>query len=131
VRIFAIILMIIPSISYAANWVEIYPDASIWIDTTSVSQKGAYKKAWFKTSHTIAEDGNQFTKYKQYKETKELTYFDCKSHESLTIEIFYYMDTNFLGSYSSPVLPSLFSEVAPDTIGEFELNLVCNKKALR
>jgi hypothetical protein len=126
VRIFTLIMMLIPSISLAANWVEIDPDS--WMDTTSVSQKGAYKKAWFKHIRTKVEDGNQFTNYKQFNETKDLTYFDCKSRESLTIQILYYKDTEFLGSYSSPVLPSLFSEVAPDTMGELELNLVCNKK---
>jgi len=128
-RIIFITLLFIPCIAFAANWVEYNP--GFWIDTNSISQKRNFKKAWFKSKDAKLKDGNAYTGFKQYNETKSLEYFDCKTRESATLEIYYYSDLDFLGSFSARVNPSLFTEVAPDTIGEIDLELACNKQALK
>ena len=118
--------------AYASEWVELagfsgIEVSGISIDVSSIASKSGYKKVWFKMKYVTDQEGNALTEGQRYNNEKDLEYFNCATREIATIQRLYYHDQKYLGKYNVTLTPKLFIEVAPDTIGEVQLGIVCSK----
>ena len=114
------------------NWTYLGSDAAsnvsmFYIDRATISSRAGNKKAWFLTSLTKSEQDNYSGKY--YVSTKYLYLFNCAERTMAVAQVLRYSGKfgtgdNVANQYFQPKAAD-FAEVAPDTIGETWLQLVC------
>lgn len=104
----------------AANWVAVGQDSEkgfyAYVDTESISTQGKYKQA-FNKSISIPKESYVIV----------LNSYDCKSNPrriKFTYITMFDLEGNM--TYSGAIKNSSFSPVLPDSIGEAEVNMICN-----
>jgi hypothetical protein len=113
----------------AAIWVPLgkTPDGTeISMDSTSISPRGKYVKAWFMYSYPDERADALGRKHRSY---KALTLFDCKERTSATQLAIYYAEPTGSGTVawtdSVDFDTMKFRDVVPESIGENNLDLIC------
>lgn len=118
----------------ASEWVAIDAkkgtEGKTEIDLQSISFAKSYRKAWFKQTaeiDTVVPPEAATKTYAMYKSVVSLLYFNCAERTGATLQRLYYdKDQVFVGQTVSHLDPAAFTEVAPDTIGELEMQIVCS-----
>lgn len=120
----------------AADWLYVTDldseGSHLLVDKDSIVRSGQLRKAWFKWSYVVtkAKSVPSYAKFPSgsgsYIETLDLSYFNCAERTTATIQaIFRDKDGEVAGQTTLTVKEATFSEVAPETVGEAMLTLVC------
>jgi hypothetical protein len=115
------------------NWSTVGQDGNgceFFIDASTYSMKGKYRKAWFMQSCKDAK--NVGGMYSTDKSLAFLLYFDCAEQTSATVQTTLYSGEYGTGnpgaSKSHAVSPTLFQEAGPGTFGASWLKMICTSK---
>jgi hypothetical protein len=121
-----VLLAIAPSLAIASDWALL--DINHYIDKNSISTSGKYMKAWFSHTNASPED-MPIAPFKKYLSSKMLRFFNCEERTSSGTQMLYYSAANasgeYLGAWRINASQMQFDEVAPDTLGERDLEYVC------
>lgn len=118
----------------ASDWRQIAegsdPKSVIYLDFQSIASAGSSKqKVWLKQ---VFESEQYFSPYHvsncPYIEIKILTYFNCAERTIAEVQFIHYTKDGGVAR-SLALLPSeyMFSDIAPDSVGEIALSAVCTK----
>jgi hypothetical protein len=129
----ALSLIFICGTANASNWqvVGVGATASALVDANSISRSGKYKKAWVKYSFAADQEASVMTNFKKWRSSTDLIYFSCEERTSGTVQATYYdgimSNGEVVASMNLKLSQVLFSEAAPDTLGEAVLEFACGK----
>jgi hypothetical protein len=124
-KIIFYIFLIIPTLSYASNWVEVTKNAegsSSYVDGQSIKRTGELVTFWSML--------NFATKTKQGDLSfKALSTINCKTREIINKYFYFYDDWNGNGkaTASFPNNDNQWQPIAPDTVNERLLEAICKK----
>ena len=131
VRFFCLLLAFAASApAVAATWIYLIEDTEgtvYTVDIESIAPRGKHKKAWFKTAMKTPQTLS-YPPYKNYQSSKMLYHFDCAEKTSALVQSIYYAGKEtheVVSSQSTDASRAVFTDVAPETIGEVQLNAVC------
>lgn len=121
-------MLLSASVVSASDWASIGETSlSYWyMDKESIAPVDSKMKAWFLVDY-IEEQSNLYGK--KFKSSKHLSYFDCKSKTSVTVQSAIFSENlgegTTVDSYSANKKDLEYIDVMPDTIGETALQAVC------
>lgn len=121
-------MLLSTSMVFASDWVSIGgTSTSDWyMDKESIAPIDGKMKAWFLVDYA-EEQSNIFGK--KFKSTKQLSYFDCQSQTSATVQSALFADNlgngNTVDTYAANKKTLEYIDVMPDSIGEMALQAVC------
>lgn len=106
--------------------------STLVLDKESVAAVGKLRKAWFKWSYSATNQQriplgakNDTATGDLYNDQLSLYYFNCAERTSAMVQSLYRIDGNVVGSFAKPAQAALYSEVAPETVGESMLKAAC------
>jgi hypothetical protein len=121
------LLMALPLAAFASDWLQL--DPNYFIDRSSISSSGKYKKAWFSQTLDSPKDMPVYP-YKKYLSNKILKYFNCEERTTASAQNIFYSEAfsggESVGMWRANIEKLQFDEVAPDTVGERDLLVVCS-----
>lgn len=132
-RIIFLIAILLPSIAYATDWVELgnTPEARIMLDKDSVETFDGKAKAWLKFVYYKKQPAQTVTKGKPFDSSLNQYYLVCstKKYQVLQLNVFYKHEP--VGSFQQHLDLNNFDEAKPDTGVMFLLTRICpaNKPA--
>lgn len=98
------------------------------MDVESVSDSGAYRKAWFKSIFAFAQTVPD-SPLKKYSSEKILWYFDCTQKTSTAVVSAKYDDAmRVVDSVSLKFNTADMTDVVPDSVGETMMRHACGVK---
>lgn len=111
----------------AANWAYVLSTEStpVYIDTSSISIKGKYRKAWFYWEYSQPQKQNSYSQ-DEYDVSKRLFFFHCAERTMATAQSIQSLKGKPVNAHATQFPEMEFSEVAPESIGEVMLNKVCS-----
>lgn len=123
-------LAILASSASASDWNLVYSDQdqSIFVDKSSISMKGKYRKAW---SQWIYVKPKKDIYGSDYAASRNLEYYDCTEKTSSTLQYVTYKTgdiSEVVRPYSYDLKNVRFDDIIPDTIGELLFKYVCEKQ---
>jgi hypothetical protein len=127
----AFLLIFLCGIVHASDWqiLSSSNEKSVFMDFSSVSSSGSYKKAWVQSNFFVGQNFDQFST-KRYSSEKTLFYFDCVGRTLASTQDVKYSKINGDGEVVSSIaykfVPSMLNDVVPDTEGELFLRIACN-----
>lgn len=117
----------------ASNWVTVSQSgtgATIEVDLDSIRSSGGRVKAWTRWSYTTPQEVKHSYPPKTYTSSKDLVVYNCYERSSATIQsTSYSQNGEVVDSRSVADVPSAYSEVVPDSVGESILDAVCGRKS--
>ena len=124
--------LLISHTALAANWVEVGGNSKVtaYVDTQSIRKIGPKVKIWTKWVHTEPVEIKRTYPKKTYMVGKELSVFNCVERTTLTLRAIDYAEVDSLDvvrDASAPDIPSRYTEIAPETIGEIIFNFACKE----
>jgi hypothetical protein len=125
-KLLFVLLLSISSIVYAEySSIGTTDEAEWFINLNTIQQIGQYKRVWIKSEFFTTS--SFFKKYNN-RSTSSYEEFDCreKKYRSLTTRYFFQPDLNGLDNMDNQIKGWNF--VAPNTLPDKLLNIVCNKK---
>lgn len=127
----ALMLTLVPSCLFAADFVEIYRDdaITIFLDTSSIEDQGTYYKAWTKMTRDTLEakkkDSKHFQVDKEVNYTLSLYAYEKNNKRICALAIYVYdNDGNIIKSLNYENYPISWQSVIPDSIGETMIEAV-------
>lgn len=121
-----IALLLMPMAAFAADWVLIgaTQELEIEIDRQSVRPN---KGAWFKYINTPAQSNNCAGTGKKVANSKHYIEANCKEFTLRTKQTIAYSEDGAVLDYCSYSAPkAVFTEYAPETVGEIYFKAICN-----
>jgi hypothetical protein len=125
------LLIFVCGIVHASDWqiLSSSDQKSVFMDFSSVSSSGAYKKAWVQSNFSVEQNVDQFSTRK-YSSEKTLFYFDCAGRTLASTQNVKYSKINgdgeVVGSVAYKFAPGMLNDVVPDTEGELFLKIACS-----
>lgn len=119
----------------ASNWVTVSRSDTgtlIEVDLDSIRSSGGKVKAWTRWSHNTPQEVKHSYPPKTYTSSKDLAVYNCYERSSAVIQSTSYSQSGeVVDSRSGADVPSAYSEVVPDSVGESILDAVCGNTSRR
>ena len=129
--ILALMLTLVPSCLFAANFLEIHRDdeTTLFLDTASIEDNGTYYKAWIKTTYNtrdaMKKEGERFEIDKEF--NCKLDLWACEKNNKRIGPLatyFYDNDGNIIKTFNFENYPISWISVIPGSIGEIMINKI-------
>ena len=129
--ILALVLSFVPSLLFAANFIEIYrnDEIIIFLDTASIKDQGTYYQAWEKTKYNTREAKKEAGEARGIDQEVShellLTVYEKKHKRTGLLAAYAYgNDGKIITSFNVENYPISWESVIPDTIGDFVIKKV-------
>lgn len=129
--ILALVLSFVPSLLFAANFIEIYRDDGVtcFLDISSIQDQEAYYKAWQKTQYNTREEkkkaGERLGSDQEVDYVLTLNLYEKKNKRIATLAGYFYgNDGKIITSYNVEKNPISWVTVVPGSIGEVVIDAV-------
>lgn len=115
--------------AFAADWTLLLnnDDVTSFFDKQGITSANGVRKAWILSSYSKPQ---QLAPYGTYQSAKFQYLYNCKDRSSAVLQVILYPDkdmrTNPIYSNSTKRDHVEFHDVAPDTIGEVQLDAICS-----
>lgn len=126
-RIIFLIAILLPSIAYASDWIELAktPEARVMLDKETIETFGGEAKASLKFLYHKKQPGQTVTLAKPFDSSINQYYLECstKRFQVLQLTLFYKNDT--VGSFHASLDRNNFLEAKPGSGVQFLLDRIC------
>jgi hypothetical protein len=117
----------------SSRWVETASSSNMFVfaDAKSLRRSGSTVRVWMKWVMKSPEEIQAFPK-RTYMVEKSLVVFNCARRTSAVLQSIRYEDveqTVLVDTRAFPASPAAFTEVAPETLGEANLEFACRQRS--
>ena len=121
-----IVILLTISSTVQAQWTFItdIDDTKFFIDLTSIQQIGQYKRGWLKTEYP---SNSEMTLKHKIRSTRALAEFDCREKKYRNLSFQTFKQPNLIDSDLTNNKQDEWKFIAPGTIADSELILICKK----